>query len=228
MIASEFVVFLCLFSNTFSATMSVCKVLQSPYCDLTSAVDHIESIVGHFENLRKTIDLEFSKILKTAESLMRDVGDEIRLPRLVPHQRHRSNYSTKDPQTYFRISVAIPILDDLIDQLKCRFTNHKELLVTLQCFLPTSATEKSSKLYENMVDLELVSSEYLLWKLFWEKQMKHDKPSCAIEALSQCNRELFPNIFKLLMSVHRSHHIPTEKVIDEFARKKNRRLDFVF
>ena len=35
-----------------------------------------------------------------------------------------------------------------------------------------------------MVDLELVSGEYLLWKLFWEK-MEQDEASCAIDTLCE-------------------------------------------
>ncbi|KAK2712970.1 hypothetical protein QYM36_011611 [Artemia franciscana] len=146
--------------------------------------DHIEDIFGHFENIQRKINVGLSEIFKTAQTLISDV-EEIHLPRLTPCQLHRSNYSTKDPESYFRVWLAIPILGDLIDQLKCRFSDHKDLLGTLQCFIPTSTTEtidvKSLKLYENLVDLELVSGEYLLWKLVWEK-MEQDKLSCAIEA----------------------------------------------
>ncbi|KAG5878617.1 hypothetical protein JTB14_000641 [Gonioctena quinquepunctata] len=53
-------------------------------------------------------------------------------------------------------------------------------------------------LYESKVDLELVESEFEFWKIYWQKKSDVDKPSCAIEALGECNSELFPNIFKLL------------------------------
>lgn len=272
MLGSEFVVCLCLLANIFTATLSVCKVLQSPYCDLKSAVDHIDNIVTHFENIRSTIDIEFPKTFKTAESMLSDVGEVIQIPRVASSQPHRSNFSSKDPETFFRQSVAIPILDDLIQQLKSRFSDHRELLGTLQGLIPTSTSETidvdTLRLYENMIDLEVVAGEYSLWRVFWKNKLEQDKPSCAIEALSECNKELFPNIFTLLnifsslpvttataertfstlrrlktylrnacgqdrlsglalMSVHRNRNILTEKVIDEFARKKNRRTEFV-
>lgn len=271
-LGSEFVVCLCLLASIFTATVSVCKVLQSPYCDLKSAVDHIDNIVTHFVTIRNNIDIEFAKYFNTAETILSDVGEVIQIPRVASRQRHRSNFATKDPESFFRQSVAIPVLDDLIDQLKSRFSDHRDLLGTLQCLIPTSITEtidvETLKMYETLIDLEVISSEYSLWKVFWTNKMEQDKPSCAIEALSECNKELFPNIFTLLkifsslpvttataertfstlrrlktylrnscgqerlsglalMSVHRSINISTEKVMDEFARKKNRRTEFV-
>ncbi|KAK2707841.1 hypothetical protein QYM36_015502 [Artemia franciscana] len=140
-LTSEFVVSLCLLANILQSTISVYKILQSPYCDLKSAVEHTEDSVDHFGNIQRTMDVKFSKIFITAKALMSQVCEEIHFPRVAPHQHYRSNYSTKDPESYLRISVAIPIQDDLINQLKCRFSDRKDLLGTLQCFIPASTTE---------------------------------------------------------------------------------------
>ncbi|KAK2721936.1 hypothetical protein QYM36_002490 [Artemia franciscana] len=86
-----------------------------------------------------------------------------------------------------------------------------------------------------MVDLELVSGEYLLWKLFWEK-MEQDEASCAIDTLltpatvertfstlrktylrNACGQDKLSGL--AVMSVHRSHKISTEKISDSASSK---------
>lgn len=270
----EFVLSLCFLAKVFSYTLTLCKVLQSPLCDLKSATD-VQNIVDLFQNIRMNIECEFSIIYKSAKSLLADVGGEITLPRLTPSQRNRCNIQTEDPEKYFRISMAIPLLDDFNNQLKIRFLDHKEVFANLNSLLPsvccnttTFLDTESLKLYQNKVNLDLLQSEFDLWRIFWEKRDETDRSSCAIEALGECNEEFYPNIFILLnifstlpvttctpertfstlrrlktylrnscgqsrlsglalMSMHRNRDVSTDEVINKFASKNDRRLDFV-
>ncbi|XP_023028632.2 52 kDa repressor of the inhibitor of the protein kinase [Leptinotarsa decemlineata] len=203
MMASEFVISFCFLESVFSYTITLCKMLQSPLCDLVSSIDYIENVVQIFENFRTNIEAQFSIIFKTAKSILDEVHEEIRIPRLTSVQRYRSNFQTNDPEQYFRIAVAIPVLDDFIGQLKSRFVDHKNILSGLYCLLPSVCCDKSLDLenlamYKNIDDLSLLQNEYELWKICWSRRDESDRPSCAIEALGECNAELYPNIFMLL------------------------------
>lgn len=271
----EFVICLCFLARVFSYTLPLCKILQSPLCDLKSATDHVQNISDLFQNLRNNIETEFTISYKTAKTILSDVDGEMKLPRLTPVQRNRCNIRTEDPEQYFRIAMAIPLLDDFINQLKVRFLDHKEVFGGLSSLLPSVCCNpatfldiESLRLYQNRIDLDLLQSEFDLWKTFWVNRDMADRPSCAIEALGDCNKDFYPNIFTLLnifstlpvttctpertfstlrrlktylrnscgqsrlsglalMSVHRNKEISTDRVINEFASKKERRLDFV-
>ncbi|XP_044750486.1 52 kDa repressor of the inhibitor of the protein kinase-like [Coccinella septempunctata] len=143
-----------------------------------------------------------------AKDLLADVNEEIRLPRLTSVQKHRANPKTNDPEQYYRITVAIPLLEDLTSQLKIRFTDHKKVIAALYTLIPTVCSEKETPfsredlvMYEDLVELDEAQGEFQLWKLFWQGKSPSDRPSwasCAIEAVGECNRQLYPNIFMLL------------------------------
>nr|CAD7442055.1 unnamed protein product [Timema bartmani] len=61
-------------------------------------------------------------------------SDTLPLDHQVTHTTakiHRSNIGTDYPEQYFRATVAIPLLDDLIAQMKSWFTDHKKVLFNL-------------------------------------------------------------------------------------------------
>ena len=204
-LASEFVVSLCFLAEVFAATLTVCKVLQSPLCDLITAVDHIENVISHFQDIRSNIKKEFSNSFIEAKNLLADVNEEIKLPRLTSVQKHRANPNTNNPEQYYRITVAIPLLEDLTSQLKIRFTDHKKVIAAMFTLIPTVCSEKETPfpredlvMYEDLVELDEAQGEFQLWKLLWQGKSPSDRPSCAIEAVGECNRQLYPNIYMLL------------------------------
>ena len=44
--------------------------------------------------------------------------------RITQRQSQRGNYSTADPQTYYRVSICVPLSDDVLSQLESRFESH--------------------------------------------------------------------------------------------------------
>lgn len=202
-LSSEFVISLCSLSMLFSYTSILCKVLQSPSCDLISAVQHVENIADVFSTIRENIEEKFAKIFKSASEMLNEVNEEIRLPRIAAIQKLRNNIDTNDPEKYFRISVAIPLLDDFIQQIRNRFSQHKNTINSFCKLLPSVCSEETLncedfKLYEKRIKIDLLEPEFEIWKTKWRKNSKMTRPSSAIEALSECNPDLFPNIYILL------------------------------
>lgn len=201
----EFVVTLCFVTKVFSYTLTLCKILQSPLCDLKSATDHIANIADRFQKMRQDIEHEFAQIYKEAEAIMSDVGEEIRIPRRASLQRNRCNVNADTPEMYFRIAIAIPLIDDFNDQLNDRFLDHRQVFSSLNSLLPlvccqphVSINVENLMIYEDKIDLQLLEAEFDLWKVYWSKKDEIDRPSCAIEALGECNKDFYPNIFILL------------------------------
>ncbi|XP_011869841.1 PREDICTED: 52 kDa repressor of the inhibitor of the protein kinase-like, partial [Vollenhovia emeryi] len=204
-IASDFIISLCCLGMPFSYTLSLCKILQSPECDLVAALQHVDIIIKTVQDIRENVSSKFATIFKTALDLLETVNEEIKIPRIALRQQHRGNYNTQDPETYFRISIMIPLLDDFIDQLRSRFENHKSTLSSLYILIPSVCCKNESvfqvdnfKLYERFLECDSLQAEFDLWRTKWLKKSDVDRPTCAIEALGECNQDLFPNIHKLL------------------------------
>lgn len=47
---------------------------------------------------------------------------------MVKRQKHRSIYLTDNPEKYFKISIFLRFLDNLVQQLNDRFINHKTII----------------------------------------------------------------------------------------------------
>lgn len=206
-ISSDFVISLCCLGMLFPYTLTLCKILQSPICDLAAALQHVDLIIKTIEDVRQNIDSKFAKLFLNAQNLLCTVNEEIKIPRITSRQEHRANYNTKDPETYFRITIMIPLLDDFIDQLQSRFQNHKATLSSLNILIPSVCCkeqinskyqENSFELYKKYLEWDFVKAELDMWRIKWMEESELDRPTCAIEALGECNQSLFPNIHKLL------------------------------
>ncbi|KAK4874632.1 hypothetical protein RN001_013992 [Aquatica leii] len=157
-LASKFVVSLCFLSKVFAATLTVCKVLQSPLCDLITAVDHIENVISHFQDIRSNIEKEFLNSFAEVKGLLADVNEEIKLPRLTSVQKHRANPNTSNPEQYYRLTVAISLLENLTSQFKIRFTDHKKVIAAMYILIPTVCSENKTPFpRENLVIYEDLS-----------------------------------------------------------------------
>ena len=179
LITSDFIVSLLITSELFSLTLPLCTKLQSPSQDITSAIDHIENVVLVMKDLRLNIDKMFSKLFETAKNILHSMNEEIKLPRIICVDKGRDTELNKDPMQYYKITIAISFLDDIIGQLESRFVSHKYILTNLSMLIPSVLLKKQKdyknfkteyKLYSHIVDEELIHSEFIVWKKKWEKE----------------------------------------------------------
>ncbi|XP_033221040.1 52 kDa repressor of the inhibitor of the protein kinase-like [Belonocnema kinseyi] len=203
--ASDFVVSLCCMAMLFYYTLALCKLLQSPTCDLAAALQHIGIITKTFEKIQANVDLKFAVIFKTAQDLLHTVNEEVRIPRIANRQQYRANQNTNDPESYFRLIVVIPLLDDFINHLHLKFADHKSTLLSLYILIPSLCCKNDSnfqinafKVYRKFLEWESLEVELHLWKMKWQQESEINHPTCAIEALGECNENLFLSIHKLL------------------------------
>ena len=204
-ITSDFLISMVTASILFSQTLPLCKNLQSVNCDLTEAMEYVDIVLHEIHDMRSNMDITFSKIFKKAKALIKSIDDkeDIQIPRIVGHQKHRSNVVTNSPEEYYRITIAIPFFDDFIEQLQTRFNNHKNIISSLYKLLPKICNKyeiesNDYEMYSEFLDLEVLSTEIKLWKRKWTDKLQKDCPNSAIEAYIKCNSEYFPNISFLL------------------------------
>lgn len=134
------------------------------------------------KNKRTNCSKEFNLIFEVCKKEMIKYDIEIKKPRIVCRQAGRSNYQMSTVEDYYRVSIYIPLLDNVLDDLKNRFFNEKnQAVLKLSKLMPRNIVEMDSddenelvKLFikyfsfqdTNMSELEL-KSELSLWKSKW-------------------------------------------------------------
>lgn len=122
--------------EVFSMALPVSTALQGKNVDLASAMGMIGSLSEILNKMRENAQTNFQKIFLNASNFSNEIGEEIKVPRIVGIQRHRANYDQQSPEDYYRLSIFIPFLDNFITQLHDRILTHKNILSEIQNLLP--------------------------------------------------------------------------------------------
>jgi hypothetical protein len=105
--------------------------LQKKDQDIFQAYGIIDEVKDSISDLSNNMDVEFSKIYAEVEALAERVGAVISIPRLAGHEKHRGNIVSENAQQHVRRNVAIPFLDNIKEQLDCRFSAHDRVASSL-------------------------------------------------------------------------------------------------
>ncbi|XP_022182999.1 52 kDa repressor of the inhibitor of the protein kinase-like [Myzus persicae] len=158
------------------------KTLEAWKAVCTEIIDGYED----FDDSKKN-DIE-------AKDIAEKLNIEPKMPRICSSQRNRSNVPSNNIEEYYKKSIFIPYLDDLMMALNERFIPHNETITSLQYVLPTV------EFYEN--DLpglnDVIEAEYEIWQAKWKNIEDNLRPTTAIEALSVCDNLMYPNMYELI------------------------------
>jgi len=183
--ACEFIISLFTLASLLSVTVAVSNILQNVNSDISNSTEIIHNVIDNLENKRTNCSEEFNLIFEVCKKEMIKHDTEIKKPRIVCRQTARSNYQRSTIEDYYRVSIYIPLLDNVLDDLKNRFLNEKnQAVLKLTKLMPRNIIEEDSddenelvKLFIkyfsfqdcNMSELEL-KSELSLWKSKWKRE----------------------------------------------------------
>lgn len=129
-------------SKLLSYTYNLSKYLQSKNIDLFNALNQVSGVISVFQSIRENVDLKFNNIYKEAKDVAEKLNIEPKMPRICSSQRNRSNVPSNNIEEYYKKSIFIPYLDDLMMALNERFIPHNETITSLQYVLPSIVVEK--------------------------------------------------------------------------------------
>lgn len=106
------------------------------------------------------------------------IGTELKKPRTVSVQRNRSNVQTDTVEDYFRLSIYLPFLDFIINEIHCRFPKTEmNPIGKLQMLLPglgkfpknyEDSVLEGAKLYKNdLPNFDALKDELSIWRHMW-------------------------------------------------------------
>jgi len=194
---------------------------------LVEAINHINTIYYELMNIRENAEIVFSDLFKNLIKRSNEMDIEIKIPRLAKRQKHRNNFSTENPEDYFRVSIFIPFIDSIIQQLNDRFNNHKEIISGFQVLINPCAKSDLHHLVkyyqEDVESYEKVVSEVDLWHRYLNTN--NIKPQNALDVLLICNQDFYPNIYNLLhiLAVLPVTSCESERSLSSLKRIKNLR-----
>lgn len=175
----EFIISIFSLSSILSVTYHGSKILQGINQDILSASNIVADIVTLLGKKRLNCDTEFKDIFIDCKSLMDNLDIAIKLPRLTINQKNRSNPSNiYNCEDYYRITIFIPLLDSIIEDLKRRFYGpENEVIKTLTSIIPKNVenvnsanmVKKIKKHYPYFQDINdvMLKSEIDLWMQKW-------------------------------------------------------------
>lgn len=179
----EFIITLFTVSSILSITAVASKLLQSVTQDVASATNCINDIIKTLNNKRTNCDVHFKAIFEESKNLMIELDVEIKQPRIVKKQNQRYNTPANSIEEYFRRILFIPIIDNVLEDIKDRFLNDKnKTIFLLMQLIPSSITKMSSKTSDELVktvndhytflncNTIMFRGELELWKTKWTIQ----------------------------------------------------------
>lgn len=206
---STFIVTVTCLSDVLPDTLPLSWCFQKTDLDVKSARDMLHNTLCILDDKRKnSLDL-FKKLFLEIESIASELDVEIKAPRKTKIQTHRNNVPADSLMDYFRLSIYIPIIEHIAEDLRSRFKEETLQLYNLSMFLPLSNTDQSQETnalsqFQNLLGRnfseKIISSEMNLWQTKWRQEAERGNvvPQTAIEALSSCDKDIFPNIYIFL------------------------------
>jgi hypothetical protein len=124
-----------------------------------------------------------------------------------------------DIESYFRVTVYLPFLDTMLEQLNLRFTEKTKAAALFDALCPKAALSISAddaeadfltlwKIYSpalhanNVEPLDTVGikslSEFKQWCSKWSRVSTDLRPDALLDTLKQCDNNVFPTLHALL------------------------------
>ncbi|KAL4154087.1 hypothetical protein QTP88_001920 [Uroleucon formosanum] len=231
---SEFIVSVYVVKLLFSFGLSLCKQLQKERIDLKEAVDLTKDIVSELKSMRSECDNEFNKIFLQVKAMAVKMDIELTVKRLNKRQTNRTNPLSDqkmDAETYYKITVFTPYVDYFITELENRFLAYSDIFKGFESlFSSNTLTEVEETSFKKLVefyqpDVENLDILQVELKLCRRKlsRSSYTVSKSALQALIECDANLFPNIFiliKILCTLPVSTTTP-ERMFSSLKRIKN-------
>ena len=203
----EFIMVFLIAYQLLSHLSGITVKLQSTTVDIVDAYQKIDEVKGYYREIRKNIDTQFHVIYEQAERMANAVNTNISRPRNCRRQMHRPNAYVEGIEEWYRINVAVPFLDHIISELNAQFSSLAQTASKLYGMIPAilcsgknvDLTEVVELYNDDMPSPELFQQELERWKTRYLSKANSDRPSTCAKALAECDEELFPNIYVLLV-----------------------------
>lgn len=190
-------------SDILTCILPLSRFFQRVEIDLKSAQDMLNDTLKILSRRRENCETVFATIYQEICGIAEELHVELKLRRISGNQNYRENYSSDNSISYFRQSIYVPVLDNVVEDLKSRFPCETLELYNLSVLFPDFKgfykdngesvqilAEKYSPLLNKPVDMvkQSITSELELWSLKWEREPNIGSRS-ALDLLNECDKD---------------------------------------
>ena len=180
--------------------------LQGRNIDIIEAYESANRCIEDMKYVRENIDNEFDQIFKQTGRMAIKLDVQPSLPRRVARQMHRNTVSADTPKEYFKRSLTIPLLDNIIYELEFCFNDLSERSSKLLFLVPAviskienpDFSEFSDFYRDDLPSKDVLDLEIKLWRRVWSAKPVNQRPVTLATSIKKCDETRFPNLFKLL------------------------------
>ena len=122
----NFIVSLVITRKVFNFTHSVTVLLQSKSNDIINGFELIGSLIDLMSDIRVNIHNDHDEWYSETCTLAQKINVNESVPRTSAQKTARENFPAESPSYYYKLSLSIPLIDTVLNELKRRFEgNHK-------------------------------------------------------------------------------------------------------
>lgn len=175
-LSSEFSISVVVLAEVLGITLTLAHQLQAEYMDVLKATQFVEATIKSVQEKRDNSTDTIEELYNQSAQLAEEVGTVIQEPRTTARQTNQSNIQTESAEDYYRMTVYIPFLDFVINQLTARFPNLElEFVGKLQHLLfpdmndasITDILQGAIKFKGDFPCFSALKGELHIWKNMW-------------------------------------------------------------
>lgn len=202
----DFIIALVVCSHILQGVVPLTGMLQAKNFDLIEAIKESKTIINMLDSERNdetVFDALFDRAVEIADQFEVHVGR----PRTAGVQRNRANPPNLDPKAYWRITLYYTFLDHLIMELRDRLVGNEDRFIAQYLFPSNIVGQPLDRLRviqiyaaynSDLDDQEVLWAEVQRWRARWTLLAPEERSSNIVDTLSQTDKMLYPNIFKIL------------------------------
>ncbi|PFX11763.1 52 kDa repressor of the inhibitor of the protein kinase [Stylophora pistillata] len=196
-------------TNSPGTLKPIAAKLQKKDQDVFQAYSMIDDSIKAVFRVRSNIEKECHEWFEDASRLADKIGATFSVPRITGRQEHRNNAPSVNPQSHYRVNVAIPFIDHLLEEMSSRFREDNRAGAEIFS-LASSAEVKHDSLLNLAEKLQFwqqglptpssLLSEVKEWQYFWKQYTPTlQLPVNLIECVKYADEDMYPNIRVLLI-----------------------------
>ena len=226
MTSADFIIAVMSLSDVLALTKPLSVLLQGlqdSSLQLDRAAEEVADLISVLSERRQEAEENFSELWKKTVEVAKETGvDDLKPRRICGRQDHRANHvsveSSSGTETYYRVSVFIPLLEHSIRDLQSRFPEEVFEVFRLPAFLPSNVLKRDGDTFlaELAPDMDAVIKRFLnfipyndgrmtkmmlegelrLWRARWSRESIVPKNSTAV--LIRCDKDAYPLVHMIL------------------------------